>query len=100
LRYVQRTSRKLARCVFHAMVRYGPKLERRQLILGRLVDIGTELFAVTAVCARAQALQTGSSRDEKSELLKLADYFCRTSRLRIREFFGALGKNADARGYE
>src|SRR6185312_11630302 len=56
LRYAARISRKLARSIFHAMLRLGPKLEREQLLLGRFVDIGTELFAMTATCLRAEKL--------------------------------------------
>src|SRR5439155_3203419 len=56
LRYASRTSRRLARCLFHAMIRFGPKLEREQVLLGRFVEIGTELYAMAATCARAQGL--------------------------------------------
>src|SRR3982751_5921247 len=56
MRYAERHARKLGRAIFHAMVRLGPKLERRQLVLFRAVDIGAELFAMTASCVRAQAL--------------------------------------------
>src|SRR4051812_14644338 len=56
MRYAARTSRRLARALFHAMVRFGPKLEREQVLLGRFVDIGAELFAITATCLRAQSL--------------------------------------------
>src|SRR5687767_5963882 len=55
LRYVERHARKLARNLFHAMVRYGPKLERKQMVLFRGVDIGAELFAMAATCVRAKA---------------------------------------------
>ena len=54
LRYVERTSRKLARETFYAMARWQGKLERKQGFLGRIVDIGAELFAMSAVCVRAQ----------------------------------------------
>jgi len=97
LRYVRRTSRRLARSLFHAMVRYGPKLERHQMLLGRFVDIGTELFAVAAVCARAEALL--KQREGSAEVVSLADYFCRAARLRIENRFTALRRNVDHSAY-
>jgi len=54
LRYAERTTRRLGRAILHAMVRFGPKLERRQMVLFRAVDIGAELFAMSAACVRAQ----------------------------------------------
>jgi hypothetical protein len=100
LRYAARMSRKLARTLFHAMLRHGPKLERQQLLLGRFVDIGTELFAITATCLRAERLlQSETTNANRAELLHLADYFCRVSRLRIEETFRAIRRNADRAGY-
>jgi alkylation response protein AidB-like acyl-CoA dehydrogenase len=100
LRYAARTSRRLARSLFHAMARNGPKLEREQLLLGRFVDIGTELFAITATCLRAeQLLKCDTTGANKAELLNLVDYFCRASRLRIREKFHGIRRNADRAGY-
>lgn len=99
-RYVARTSRKLARAMFHAMLRNGPKLERQQLLLGRFVEIGTELFALTATCLRAeQLMQAESTGPRKAELLHLVDYFCRASRLRIEEKFRGVRRNADHASY-
>jgi alkylation response protein AidB-like acyl-CoA dehydrogenase len=92
LRFVERHSRKLARSLFHAMARLGPRLEREQLLLGRFVDIAAELFAMTASCAHASLLSDESS-------LSLADYFCRTARLRIANLFRELNHNEDRRGY-
>src|SRR6476620_12255723 len=62
LRYAERHSRKLGRALFHAMVRLGPKLERRQLVLFRAVDIGAELFAMAAACVKANALAKQGNR--------------------------------------
>ena len=99
LRHVSRASRRLARSLFHAMARFGPKLERQQVLLGRFVDIGTELFAMAASCSRAQSLLSVSSEDEAADLINLVDYFCRTARLRIDRAFDGIHKNADAQGY-
>ncbi|MCZ6805438.1 MAG: acyl-CoA dehydrogenase family protein [Deltaproteobacteria bacterium] len=98
VRRVSSTSRKLARRMFHTMLRYGPKLEREQILLGRFVDIGTELFAITASCTRAQHLIDKKSRDRK-EVLPLVDHFCRDSWSRINDHFRGIGKNHDAVGY-
>jgi len=92
LRYAARTSRRLARTLFHAMARFGPKLERRQILLGRLVDIGTELFAITASCSRARSLDTEEAR-------ALADYFCGLSRSKIEALFRDVHDNRDNEGY-
>jgi alkylation response protein AidB-like acyl-CoA dehydrogenase len=101
LRYTARTSRKLARSLFHAMLRHGPKLERQQLLLGRFVDIGTELFAMTATCLRAERLlETEITEDKRGELLQMANYFCNASRLRTEEGFRAARKNVDREGYK
>ena len=99
LRYAARSSRRLARALFGAMLVHGPKLERQQVLLGRFVDIGTELFAIAATCARAQALLALRADAEKRELLELVDYFCRSARLRIERLFHGLRNNADRNSY-
>src|SRR5438309_3834145 len=75
LRAVERGAGRLARGVFHAMVRFGPKLEYRQAILFRLVDVGAELFAMTAACARAQWLLRHDPAAGR-RAVELADLFC------------------------
>jgi alkylation response protein AidB-like acyl-CoA dehydrogenase len=92
LRFAERTTRRLARAIVHAMVRFGPKLERRQMVLFRAVDIGAELFAMSAACARAQML-AGQGQPEAATL---ADAFCRQSRDRIRRLFAELFSPTDA----
>jgi alkylation response protein AidB-like acyl-CoA dehydrogenase len=83
LRYVERTTRKLGRSIFHAMVRLGPKLEKRQMVLFRAVDVGAELFAMSAACTRAHML----AQKGDANAIDLADVFCREARLRIADHF-------------
>src|SRR5207247_4234515 len=92
LRYVDRTSRRLARSLFHAMVRFGPKLEKRQAVLFRLVDVGGELFAMAAACARAEMLRK-SPGTGAAGAIEMADLFCRQARRRIEESFRSLFRN-------
>jgi len=101
LRYAARTTRRLALALFHAMVRFGPKLERQQLLLGRFVEIGTELFAITATCLRAERmLESKSESANADEVLALVDYFCKQSRLTIEEKFRGVTENNDRDGYK
>ena len=103
VRYVDRTSRRLARSLFHAIVRFGPGLEKRQAVLARLVDIGAELFAISATCSRAQMLRTSKSAEERAHAataVDLADTFCRISRRRIAASFRSLFNNDDVRVYK
>jgi len=95
--YAARTSKRLARGLFHAMTRFGPKLDREQLLLSRFVGIATELFAISATCSYAQwLLGQGKPVDE---ILTVADYFCRSARMRIDQQFAGTARNADKRGY-
>jgi alkylation response protein AidB-like acyl-CoA dehydrogenase len=98
VRYVQRTSRKLARRMFHAMLRQGARIERQQLMLSRFVCVGTELFAIAASCSRAQYLLNEGK--DRREVLALVDHFCRESRLRVRDYFRNISRNNDAAGYK
>ncbi len=97
LRFVNRASRKLARTLFHSMIRFGPRLEKKQAVLGRMVEIGAELLAISAVCARAQALVKKNPQDRSP--VELADLFCRHSRARVDERFQAIGTNEDDATY-
>jgi hypothetical protein len=86
IRYIERTTRQLGRSIFHAMIRFGPKLERRQMVLFRAVDIGAELYAMSAACVRAQML----SKQGRPEAVTLADAFCLEARDRIAAHFDNL----------
>jgi alkylation response protein AidB-like acyl-CoA dehydrogenase len=101
LHYASKASRKLARSIFHALLRHGPKLERQQILLGRFGDIAAELFAITATCLRAEQLaHTDAVAVDKTEITALADYFCRSSRLRIGEKFREIKSNTDRAAYK
>jgi len=98
VRFVERNARRLARGVFHSMLRFGPKLEFRQAVLFRLVDVAGELFAMAATCARARLLV---ARDPVAggHAVQMADLFCRQSRGRIRAKFKGLWRNEDVPTY-
>jgi hypothetical protein len=98
VRFVDRSCRRLARTLFHCMVRFGPKLEKRQAVLGRLVEIGAELLAMTAACSRAHAMaQQGG--EAGTGALALADVFCRHARRRVEDRFDAIFDNDDVETY-
>jgi len=84
--------------VFHAMMRCGPKLEYRQAVLFRLVDVGAELFAMAATCARAEWLRKSDPAAGR-RAVDLADLFCRQARGRVEAKFHELKHNADTRAY-
>lgn len=96
LAYLRRTTQRLGRALFHAMVRYGPKLEKRQMVLFRAVDIGAELYAMAATISRAKMLADRGNR----EAMQLADVFCRESRDRVEAAFRALHGRHDGRLYK
>jgi hypothetical protein len=95
MRFVERNSRKLARTLFHQMIKFGPKLERRQMILARLVEVGTELFAMTACCTKAMAVEKETPDFHCSR--ELADLFCRQAKLRIHNYFMGVCCNTDVK---
>ncbi len=102
VRYADRTARRLSRALFHSIVRFGPGLEKRQAVLGRLVEIGAELFAMSASCSRAQMLQTSKSAEDRAQgspAKDLADIFCRLARRTIQDRFRSLFRNDDVAVY-
>jgi alkylation response protein AidB-like acyl-CoA dehydrogenase len=96
--YAARTSKRLARGLFHAMARFGPKLDREQLLLSRFDGIATELFAISTTCSHAQFLMNNGKPAD--EILQVANYFCRSARLRIDNHFAGTARNVDKRGYQ
>ncbi len=96
VRYIERASRKLARAMFYGMSRWQTRLERKQGFLGRAVDIGAELFAMSAACVRAQMDAADGTQDRAKTSFELADAFCTQARGRIRKLFSGLWDNTDA----
>ena len=93
LRFVERHARKLARATFYGMSRWQGRMETKQVFLGRIVDIGAELFAMSAACVRAEHLR--GRGDNGTEAYRLADAFCRQARIRVGELFDRLWTNTD-----
>ena len=91
-------SRKLARTLFHQMVKFGVKLEKRQVLLGRLADIGADLFAIAASCVFAQKLLRDGEPEAK--IFALVDDFAAQAHLRIAQNFTGVSHNSDQHGYD
>src|SRR5262245_51498455 len=98
VRYADRTARRLARAIFHQMLIHGPKLEKRQALLFRLVDVGADLFAMAATISRADSLRR-SGAPEAARATELADVFCRIMRRRISAHFAGVASNDDVARY-
>ncbi len=98
IQYGATMSKKLARGLFHAMMRFGPKLDREQLLLSRFVGVATEIFAISATCSYAQHLIDQGK--PAAEIISLANYFCASAKTRIDQHFAGTSKNADQRGYQ
>jgi hypothetical protein len=76
------------------MARWQGGLEQRQAFLARIVDIGAELFAVSAAVVHAETL-AWETPDRTSAVMEIADLFCRQASRRAVELFDALWANND-----
>ncbi|MDS1270284.1 acyl-CoA dehydrogenase family protein [Lipingzhangella sp. LS1_29] len=95
LRYAERASRRLARATFYGMSRWQGRLEHKQGFLARIVDIGAELFAISAACSRARSdAELHPQRARGSQ--ELADAFCQQAQLRAESLFTSLWENTDS----
>jgi hypothetical protein len=88
LHYISRTSKRLARSLFHTMMRFGPKLEYQQAILAHYVDIGTLLFAMAATLSKAESILHNHQNPKTIQALTTA--FCHQSRKEIDQHFRAV----------
>lgn len=94
--FIESNAHKLAKEIFSAMVKYKQGLERKQLHLARLMEIGTELFAMSATVSYAATLK--KNKPEDSSPVLLADAFCQLAKRRIKGYFRALTDNDDRIG--
>ena len=93
--YLEWASRRLARTLFHQMARYRLALEKRQLILFRLVDVGVDLFAMAATISRAAWLAQTADGDP----VALANLFCTQARRRVDQALAGVALPQDRAGY-
>lgn len=101
MRLVRAGSRRLSRGIFHAMLKFGPRLEREQLLLGRLVDIGADLFALSCASSYAQSIMEDalSTGEEVDRVTRLVNYLGELVRDRNDQAFRSLFNRTDRRGY-
>lgn len=94
LRYIERSSRRLARHTFAGMATWQAGMENHQAFLGRVVDLGAELFAMAACISRVELMRTEDPTNAGSaEALALA--FCEQSEHRCESLFKDLWANSD-----
>jgi len=98
LRFAERASRKLARTLFHGMMVYRARLEKKQAFMFRAVDIGMEIFAIAATVARAKSMVDEDSPHAEAAV-QLTDLFCREATQRIRTLFDRMWNNNDSLKY-
>ncbi len=89
------TTRRLARELFLNMGIYQLRFESKQNILARFVDIGTDLFAISAVCSYAASRVKEKDSQTGEPVMELADLFCRQARARIARSFEDVWHNQD-----
>jgi hypothetical protein len=81
------------------MGRYQARLEQKGHLLGRIVDIGAELYAMACACVYADTIAREDPR-RRQEAFELADLFCGQARRRADRLFTELRANDDAAQYE
>lgn len=96
LRFVDRRARKLARSTFYGMSRWQGRMEYQQAFLGRIVDIGAELYAMSAAIMKAEQMRTKVGGQQGTEAYQLADLFCQQAEVRVEGLFTALWENTDS----
>jgi alkylation response protein AidB-like acyl-CoA dehydrogenase len=96
IRQVSRLSRRLARTLLRCLARFGPKLEKQQLVLGRLVDAGAELLVATAAIAHGHHL-LGTT--ESKEIEPTVRHLCELAITKVEALLNDTVPSTDRSGY-
>jgi hypothetical protein len=91
--YVRRTSKRLAHKVIHQMMKHQKKMATKQSVVNRIVDIGTELFAMATACSYADHL--AKKERSKENAVDLADLYCKAARKYVETLFTDTCSNHD-----
>ena len=94
MRKVEQLSKKMSRTLFHKMAMHQKKMAEKQLLINRFVDIGTELFIMSAACSYAGSLQ--ASEPNAANAVELADYYCKEATIRVEKLFSDIRRNNDS----
>ncbi|MGE9266745.1 MAG: acyl-CoA dehydrogenase family protein [Verrucomicrobiales bacterium] len=100
LKIIDRHTAHLSRALLHAMALHGPALEKKQLLLARLVDIGTELFAMATAVSYAHSLRDAQADPLHARARDITRYLCQRGDRRIKSHFRELHKAPDKSGYQ
>ena len=98
VRYVKRRSKKLARTLFHCMLRHGPGLDKQQLTLSRLTEIGSELYVITSAVLKADMMI--KNNEDAKKVLQVVDNVFINSKEKIETNFGNIWFNNDKKNYK
>ena len=93
MRKVEQLSKKMSRTLFHKMAMHQKKMAEKQLLINRFVDIGTELFIMSATCSYAGSLK--ASDPNAANAVELADYYCKEATIRVEKLFSDISRNND-----
>ncbi len=96
MRFIDRSTRKLSREIFHGMMVYQAGMERKQAFLFRVVEIGSELFTMAATISNATKLKAEGNKKAQT----LADLFCSNARRHVKAKFKSLWANEDKLKYK
>lgn len=101
LNTIAKQSRKLARTLFHEMALNGPALEKRQVLLGHMVDIGSELFVWSCAISFAETKITDAAMTsaEVDKLMRMMRYFGNITRSRVTSHYAAMKAGLDKESY-